>query len=498
MKAAIYIRVSSEEQAAHGYSLEAQRHACRMRAQQLGATTVLEFADEGVPGTILERPGLSKLRQAVMHRNVDVVVIYDPDRFARSLAHQLLVTEEIERAKIRLDFVNFEWQNTPEGKLFYAMRGAFSEYEREKIRLRTSTGRIQKARQGKLPMVVQPYGYRYDALQSQLVVDAFEASVVQRIFTELVENGRALNSIARQLSAEGIPTQKGASAWHRQVVRQIARNPVYTGVFYANRFNTQGMRANRYRSLEEKVHATLRPKSEWIPIEVPPIVSTALWQQAQQVMDQRAVQWREQKRDRRYLLSGLVHCSTCGRTMTGVRQRQWGRVKMSYTCRKNTAGPSEANIIKDHFIDAAMLEAIVWDRVMNWLNRPEQLVQVATDSLGLPRRIQADRRYQAHLDRLLKGKENLLNLLESGIADPEGILRRLQRLQEQEQKLRKQLEHPIGSALPYQWGLEEARRWLEAARDHLPFHTRYRVIHTMIQEILVSTDTITIRGKNFT
>ena len=152
VRAAIYVRVSSEEQAQHGYSLDAQRHACRIRAQQLGATTMVEFADEGVPGTILERPGLTKLRQAVMRRDVDVVVIYDPDRFARSLAHQLLVTDEIERAKIRLDFVNFEWQNTPEGKLFYAMRGAFSEYEREKIRLRTSTGRIQKARQGKLPI----------------------------------------------------------------------------------------------------------------------------------------------------------------------------------------------------------------------------------------------------------------------------------------------------------------------------------------------------------
>ena len=497
MRAAIYVRVSSEEQAQHGYSLDAQRHACRIRAQQLGATTMVEFADEGVPGTILERPGLTKLRQAVMRRDVDVVVIYDPDRFARSLAHQLLVTDEIERAKIRLDFVNFEWQNTPEGKLFYAMRGAFSEYEREKIRLRTSTGRIQKARQGKLPMAVKPYGYRYDALHSQLVVDAFESAVVQRIFTELVEEGWGLNRIAKQLTREGIPTQKGASAWHRQVVRQIARNPVYTGIFYANRFNTAGMRTNRYRSLEERVHATLRPENEWIPIAVPPIVSPALWQQAQAVMEQRAFQWREQKKDHRYLLSGLVHCCVCERTMTGYRKRQWGRVKTGYTCRKNTAGPSEANLWGDHAIDAPILEAIVWDRVMNWLNRPEQLVRVATDSSAVACRVQEDRLGDALLDRVIKGQENLLNLLESGIPDPDGVIRRLQKLQEQEQKLRKQLEHQTDSLSSSQWGAEEARHWLQSARDNLPLQTRYLVVHALIQEIWVSADTIIIRGKNF-
>ncbi|MHB1956024.1 MAG: recombinase family protein, partial [Sulfobacillus sp.] len=64
MNAGIYLRVSSEDQAQHGYSLMAQRDSCVAKARALGAVEVSEFADEGVPGTLLDRPGLGALRQA--------------------------------------------------------------------------------------------------------------------------------------------------------------------------------------------------------------------------------------------------------------------------------------------------------------------------------------------------------------------------------------------------------------------------------------------------
>ncbi len=56
--ALIYLRVSTEEQAERGYSIAAQREECRTRAWDLGADEILEFVDEGVSGSILERPAL--------------------------------------------------------------------------------------------------------------------------------------------------------------------------------------------------------------------------------------------------------------------------------------------------------------------------------------------------------------------------------------------------------------------------------------------------------
>ena len=124
MRVAIYRRVSSEEQALHGFSLEAQREACINKAKEIGATSILEFADEGETGKTLDRPGLESLRQAIADGLIDCVVILDPDRFSRKLSHQLLLTEEFEKAGVELVFVNFEWQDSPEGGcLLYTGRG---------------------------------------------------------------------------------------------------------------------------------------------------------------------------------------------------------------------------------------------------------------------------------------------------------------------------------------------------------------------------------------
>ena len=151
MRAAVYARVSTEEQAQHGYSLAEQKDSCKQRAKELGATEILEFADEGISGATLDRPGLEGLRDSIKEGIIDLIVLRDPDRLSRKLAHQLILTEEFEKAGVRLEFLDFTWQDSPEGKLFYNLKGAVAEYEREKIKERMIRGKNQKARQGGIP-----------------------------------------------------------------------------------------------------------------------------------------------------------------------------------------------------------------------------------------------------------------------------------------------------------------------------------------------------------
>ena len=82
MRAAIYARVSTEDQAKN-YSIPSQLEAMRKFASEHGLDVVREFLDEGISGTILSRPALDELREHIRQRIVDAVVVYDPDRLSR-------------------------------------------------------------------------------------------------------------------------------------------------------------------------------------------------------------------------------------------------------------------------------------------------------------------------------------------------------------------------------------------------------------------------------
>ncbi|MFZ5901176.1 MAG: recombinase family protein [Bacillota bacterium] len=360
--AAVYLRVSSEEQARHGYSLDFQAEKCRERALELGATGIVFYRDPGVSGALLDRPGLNALRQAVRNKEIDLVVVLDPDRFARNVAHQLLVTEEIDRSGARLEFVNFEWRNTPEGQLFYAIRGAIAQYEKEKIRERTMAGRLQKARLGKMPHAHQPYGYDYDRSNSTLVPNPREAPVVRMIFSLFVKQQLGYSAIAARLNEQGIPTKKAAPSWHRAVVRQILMNPVYTGTFWANRYDCRNLGLNKFKKPADRLRPSLRDRQEWIPISVTPLVPNDLWEEAQARIKTGIQTWSKRRR-RIYLLAGLLHCAACRSKLVGQQVYSGNRRYPYYLCSRSHEGRPR--------IRADDLEAAIWDWVKGRLDNPE-------------------------------------------------------------------------------------------------------------------------------
>ncbi len=90
-----------------------------------GTDQVLIYTDEGYSGEFLERPGLEKLRDDVRKGLIEAVIVYDPDRLARNLMHQLLIDDELRKNNVELIFVNGEYENTPEGKLFFYTQGSY-------------------------------------------------------------------------------------------------------------------------------------------------------------------------------------------------------------------------------------------------------------------------------------------------------------------------------------------------------------------------------------
>ncbi|HHY47732.1 MAG TPA: recombinase family protein, partial [Firmicutes bacterium] len=239
MIAIVYCRVSTEDQARHGYSLIDQLDACKKKAQALGATEIIECVDEGISGSILERPGLTRARDLIRQGHVDLFVCYDPDRLARNLSHQLIVTEEIERAGVRLEFINFDWKDTPEGKLFYSLRGAIAEYEKEKIRERTMRGIRRKVLSGQVPLYPGTYGYRPSESGTSIEIEPHEAAIVKKMYEWCAYEDMGGQGIATRLNGLGIPSPRGAK-WDKTVVLRLLRNPAYRGEMICQRMDKRG------------------------------------------------------------------------------------------------------------------------------------------------------------------------------------------------------------------------------------------------------------------
>ena len=109
MRAALYARVSTDKQA-EKYGIPSQIEALRKRSLERDWTLALDgdkdaFVDDGYSGAELDRPALNRLRQVAREGRVDVVLAYDPDRLSRKLYHQMILSEEFEKQRIKLEFI---------------------------------------------------------------------------------------------------------------------------------------------------------------------------------------------------------------------------------------------------------------------------------------------------------------------------------------------------------------------------------------------------------
>jgi site-specific DNA recombinase len=378
VSAVLYYRVSTEEQGKRGYSLPEQRRECRAKAeamatQQGARLEVYEFEDTA-SGEVLERPGLEACRAFLRNKTTQAryFVCLDPDRFARSLFLQLLVTEEIEKLGLKLVFVQHDYQNTAEGRLFYQMRGAISEFEKAKIKERTSRGRRGKLAAGEIPNRVQPWGYFWDKQAKTLKIDPDTAPWVQQVFRWYLDGWSYLR-IAAKLTGLGVPGPGGA-VWYRRTIQRVLQNSVYVGKLVVNKWDAAGRTPvrNLPRTKRQALTAHLKAESEWVTIPVPSLVSEEDWVR---------VRLQHQNRTRLSqpgvgLLSGLCLCGLCGATMhyAGTPRRRYLRCIGRYPHfrdgrrRVNNLAPCTLPNLR-----AERFEAEVWNRIKHWLKGREEL-----------------------------------------------------------------------------------------------------------------------------
>lgn len=484
----IYARVSTEEQAKKGFSLKDQIAKCREKAK---TNDVNEYVDEGISGEFLDRPALSNLRQDVREGLIKKVICLDPDRLSRKLMNQLILSDEIEKRAV-LIFVNGDYQKTPEGMLFYQMRGAIAEFEKAKINERMSGGRRRKAREGKVVKDPKIYGYSYDKEHARLIINEKEAEVVKIVFDLFTKPNhlvKGINGIAHYLTDRKIPTKRGVGIWHRQVVRQMLMNEAYTGRFYHNRWNTEGMLGNKHKPKEERVPMKERPRDEWIEIACPVIINEEIFSQAQKLLKESRRRWAKRSKHP-YLLSGLLRCGKCGNTLTGRRNKNWGKSVFEYTDVKNYAGVKHPGCgLK---LNANDLDEKVWEKIRHWLHHSEEILAVGAESDSENSFEEMEIvRIENELVSILNGRRRLLSLFAEGIDLSEDDIRNsLKELKEKETYLRlqvKQLKENLADKenkmYSQQLFKEAATFYLDVGKDELSFEDKQQLIRHIVREI---------------
>src|SRR5215213_4813603 len=228
MRAIVYSRVSTDAQERDGTSLDTQERACLDFARHQG-WRVVETIRDAASGFSLDRPGIVRVRQLLRQGVADVVIAYAVDRLSRNQNQIGVMFDEIQQAGARLEFVTERFEDTAVGRFILAARAFVGEVEREKMSERTTRGKIERARSGRIPQAFGRgcYGYRYNPATGQREIEPFQAEVVRRIFARYAET-RSFDRVCVELNADGIPALQGGR-WYPITIRRILTNESYTG-----------------------------------------------------------------------------------------------------------------------------------------------------------------------------------------------------------------------------------------------------------------------------
>lgn len=304
-KVAIYVRVSTQEQATEGYSIQEQTSRLSKYCEARGWILVSTYTDPGYSGANTDRPALQKLLSNAESRLFDMVLVYKLDRLSRSQKDTMHIIEDIFLPN-NIDFVsmneNFD-TGTPFGRAMIGILSVFAQLERDQIKERMGMGKEARAKEGKWGGgSTVPIGYRYSTADSRLYIDDYEAMQVREAF-DLLLQGLPYKTISDLFNQKGY-TYTGRSGhigyWDPKRVKYVLTNKLYIGYI---RYHGQWFRGNHE-----------------------PIIDDDTFNKAQVLIANR-IEINEKFKKKRHgqtsYLGGLLFCSRCGARYAKQSGRKW-------------------------------------------------------------------------------------------------------------------------------------------------------------------------------
>jgi site-specific DNA recombinase len=310
-KVIIYSRVSTTEQADHGYSLADQEARLMQYCNLRGYNIVLKIREDASAKSF-DRPQFKIIQEYIKHNKsaVDLLLIIKWDRFSRNATDAHLMIREMLKLGIRVDAAEQPIDVTiPEQKLLLSFYLAAPEVENDRRSMNTINGMRKAKLEGRF-LGVAPRGYRNerDSFDKPIIVPDEEAKFIQKAFEMLSTGTHSQQEVLEELRAKGFKCNKSTFS-------TLIQNKIYAGKVY--------------------VKATLKEPEEWVKGIHESLVSEEVFYQVQQILAGRRLKTNRNKLkqvDENLPLRGLLLCSHCGGNLTGSASKGNGGRYYYYHC----------------------------------------------------------------------------------------------------------------------------------------------------------------------
>lgn len=353
MRVGGYVRVSTQEQAKEGYSVPAQTERLRSYCAARGWNCQEIYTDPGYSGAKLERPALQRLISDVVHRNIDLVLVYKLDRLSRSQKDTLYLIEDVflknDTAFVSIN-ENFD-TSSAFGRAMIGILSVFAQLEREQIKERTQMGLAERAKSGLWHGGGNdPIGYDYIPETNELRVNEYEAIQVKEAFELFVNQHCAYTKIIHIFREKGYHNKHGEWKYSNKL-EMLLSNSLYIGV--------------------------LKWKGEEYPGTHPSLIDKDTFAKAQQLIQER--KWRGKQNaltpfSSATLLSGMLYCGQChgryygagayrGSKKLPYSQRSYVRIYMCYSRSKTKPEMIKDANCQNNNWKTEMLDRYIMDKI---------------------------------------------------------------------------------------------------------------------------------------
>lgn len=368
-RAVIYTRVSTEEQAIEGFSLQAQKKEIIDYCNRYNFEVVKVYEDEGISGKkISNRPQLLQLLEDSYKDIFDIVIVWDISRLSRDSSDTSSIIKKLKSNNIELISATQGIDTrTDEGIFQLQLMGTLAELERKRIIKRVTSGMMQKARMGKWNGG-KVLGYDSKA-DKTLAINEKEADVVKRIFNMFLD-GTSISQIAKDLNDSDIQTKRG-NKFSIQAVRDILKNPLYKGYIRFGQYKNSSKKKIKQNNDETVIY---------VKGEHEPIIEETIFNKVETIF--KSKETGKKGNPGVYLFSSLLRCPKCGAKMNAQKVKRKNGYTIYYRCGAKVIynecqmGSIREDKIKDKILDKIkdifLNDKIVKDVIDNLNKRTEQ------------------------------------------------------------------------------------------------------------------------------